>query len=124
GARSCRCARVPRMPLQAIGDGSVVVGGVMGGDILRRYSVEMRFGATCGSGLCSSVTFWSHLGPDLGFLEDSGYAVLRFSLFGGGEVTADGDPDFLGQRGPLVLPPTRIVFRACMAPDDFSPADE
>ena len=41
------------------------------------------FGAACANnGLCSSVTFWSHLGPDLGFLEDSGYAVLRFTAFG------------------------------------------
>src|SRR5215471_14600345 len=95
----------------------------MAGDILRRYSVEFRFGATCPSGLCSSMTFWPHLGPDLGFLEDSGYAVLRFSLFGGGEVTADGDPDFLGQRAPLVLPPTRIELRTCMWPDNFAPTD-
>ncbi len=45
------------------------------------------------------MTFWPHLGADLGFLEDAGYAVLHFALFGGGEVTAKGDPDFLGQRG-------------------------
>ena len=30
------------------------------------------------------MTFWPHLGADLSFLEDAGYAVLRFSLFGGG----------------------------------------
>ena len=71
---------------------------MLAGDILRRYSVEMRFGATCarGTGLCSSMTFWPHLGADLGFLQDAGYAVIRFALCGGGEVTADGDPDFLG----------------------------
>jgi hypothetical protein len=112
-----------RLPLAPVGDGSVMPGGVMGGDILRRYSVAMRFGAACGSlsGRCSSMTFWPHLGPDLGFLEDSGYAVIRFALFGGGETTAEGDPDFLGQRSPLVLPATRIVLRTCAAPDDFSP---
>ena len=113
-----------RLPLQAIGDGSVAPGGILGGDILRRYSVDLRFGAACGTGgmeICSTMTFWGHLGADLGFLEDAGYAVIRFSLYGGGETTAEGDPDFLGQRGPLVLPPTRIVFRSCAVPDEFSP---
>jgi len=113
-----------RLPLQSIGDGSVVPGGILSGDILRRYSVDMRFGAAC-TGTpnmrCSSMTFWGHLGADLGFLEDAGYAVIRFALYGGGEVTAEGDPDFLGQRGPLVVPPTRIVFRTCAAPVDFAP---
>ena len=84
----------------------------------------MRFGATCRrrTGLCSSMTIWPHLGPDLGFLQDSGYAVIRFALAGGGEVTADGDPDFLGQRGPLVVEPSRIVMRTCAAPKEFLPA--
>lgn len=116
-----RGVSVLRMPLQPPGDGGMVPGGIMGGDILRRYSVQVRLGATCATPPCSSMTFWSHLGPDLGFLEDSGYAVLRFSLFGGGEVTAKGDPDFLGQRAPLVLSPTRIVLRTCAAPTAFSP---
>ena len=68
------------------------------------------------------MTIWPHLGPDLGFLQDSGYAVIRFALAGGGEVTAEGDPDFLGQRGPLVVEPSRIVMRTCAAPKEFLPA--
>jgi hypothetical protein len=113
-----------RLPLESVGDGTVTPGGILGSDILRRYSVAIRFGALCtpsGSTLCSSMTFWAHLGPDLGFLQDSGYAVLRFPLFGGGETTVEGDPDFVGQRGPLVLSATRIVLRACAAPADFAP---
>jgi hypothetical protein len=109
------------VPLEPIGDGSITPGGILSGDIMRRYSVGLRLGATCAAGICSSMTFWSHLGPDLGFLEDSGYAVIRFALFGGGETTAQGDPDILGQRGPLVLPATRIVFRTCAVPGDFAP---
>jgi len=124
---SFRNVSLLKLPLSPAGDGSVLPGGILGGDILRNYSVDIRFGATCPDptavGFCSSVTFWGHLGPDLGFLEDSGYAVMRFSLFGGGEVSAAGDPDFLGQRGPLVLQPTRIVFRACAAPKPFLPTD-
>ena len=114
-----------RLPLQALGDGSIAPGGVLGGDMLRRYSVDFRFGGgTCGRadcGSCPSMTFWQHLGADLGFLQDAGYAVIRFSLDGGGEITADGDPDVFGQRGPLVLPPTRVVLRTCAVPADFRP---
>jgi hypothetical protein len=129
---SFRNVSLLKLPLSPAGDGSVMPGGILGGDILRNYSVDIRFGAICpGSdptapapAHCSYVTFWGHLGPDLGFLEDSGYAVLRFSLFGGGEVSAEGDPDFLGQRGPLVLQPTRVVFRTCAAPKAFLPTDD
>ena len=126
-----RGVSVLRLPLQPVGETTCAdatipctPGGVLAGDILRRYSVEMRFGETCarGTGFCSSMTIWPHLGPDLGFLQDSGYAVIRFSLAGGGEVTADGDPDFLGQRGPLVVEPSRIVMRTCAAPKEFLPA--
>jgi hypothetical protein len=124
-----RGVTVLRLPLQPVGDVTCAdatipctPGGVLGGDILRRYSVEMRFGATCGTELCSSMTIWPRLGPDLGFLQDSGYAVIRFALSGGGEVTAQGNPDFLGQRGPLVIEPSRIVMRTCAAPKDFLPA--
>ena len=127
---SFRNVSLLKLPLSPVGDGSVLPGGILAGDILRKYSVDIRFGATCpcatcpgGTGFCSSMTFWEHLGPDIGFLEDSGYAVLRFSLFGGGEVTAEGDPDFLGQRGPLVLEPTRVVFRTCAVPKPFLPTD-
>jgi hypothetical protein len=119
-----RGVSVLRLPLQAIGDGSVAPGGILGGDILRRYSVDLRFGAACGTDgmeICSTMTLWGHLGADLGFLEDAGYAVIRYALYGGGETTAEGDPDFLGQRGPLVLSPTRIVFRSCAVPGEFSP---
>jgi hypothetical protein len=120
---SFRNVSILRLPLEPIGDGLVVPGGVMGGDILRRYSVDIRPSAACpdGIGLCPSMTFWNHLGADLGYLQDSGYAVLRFILAGGGEVTADGDPDIFGQRPPLVVSPTRIVLRGCAAPDAFVP---
>jgi hypothetical protein len=115
------------LPLQPVGDGSIMPGAVMGGTLLLGYSVELRFGGTCTVGglptRCSSITFWNHLGADDGFLEDAGYAVYNFSLFGGGEVTAQGPPDFLGLRGPLVLPATRVTLRTCAVPAAFAPDD-
>jgi hypothetical protein len=121
---SFRGVSVLRLPLQPIGNGSPIPSAVLGGDVLKRYSVDFRLGATCRDDptkICYSMTFWAHLGPDLGFLEDAGYAVIRFAPFGGGETTAQGDADFLGERGPLVLAPTRIVLRACAAPKPFTP---
>jgi hypothetical protein len=117
-----------RLPLQPAGDGTVVPGGILGGNVLRGYSVAMRFGAACtvagAPARCASMRFWSHLGADEGFLEDAGYAVYRFSLYGGGEVTAQGSPDFVGITGPLVLPPTRVVLRTCAAAAAFTPTDD
>jgi hypothetical protein len=114
------------LPLYPVGDPTFPLPqGVLGADLLRGYSMEFRFGALCpdgGPALCSSMTFWGHLGEDASLLEDAGYAVVNFTAFGGGEITADGDPDFLGLRGPLDVPPTRVVLRACAVPDAFSPA--
>jgi|GEM_PF-1207117 len=112
------------VPLYPAGDPTYFPGGVLGADLLRGYSVEFRFGALCphgGAGLCPSMTFWNHLGEDASLLEDAGYAVVNFTAFGGGEITAEGNPDFLGLRGPLDVPPTRVVLRACALPDAFSP---
>jgi hypothetical protein len=117
------------LPLAAVGDAATMPKGVVGGDLMHAFSVELRFarpcpGATADGGAagapCSSVTFWRHQGASLGFLEDAGYAVLRFTPFGGGETTASSPPDFLGLRGPVTLPPTRVVLRACAAPRVFS----
>ncbi len=112
------------VPLYPAGDPGFLTQGVLGADLLRGYSVEFRFGALCPAGgpaLCSSMTFWGHLNEDASLLEDAGYAVVNFTPFGGGEITADGDPDFLGLRGPLDVPATRVVLRACAVPDAFSP---
>jgi hypothetical protein len=113
------------LPLGPVGEAGTLPLGVLGGDLLRVFSVELRFAAPCpaGTGTCSSVTFWHHLGAGEGFLEDAGFAVLRFAPRGGGEVTASTEPDFLGVSGPLEIPPTRIVLRACGVPRVFLPSE-
>jgi hypothetical protein len=115
------------LPLGAVGSPATVPGGVIGGDLLHAFSVELRFAAAClgvdagaAAGGCSFVTFWPHQGASLAFLQDAGYAVLRFTLFGGGETTATSRPDFLGLQGPVTLSPSRIVLRTCAAPRVFS----
>jgi len=116
------------LPLGPVGDPATMPGGVLGGDLLHAFSVEMRFAAPCGAvegtapGTCSTVTFWAHQDASLAFLEDAGYALLRFTPFGGGETTANAPPGFLDLQGPVTLPATRVVFRACAAPDAFTPA--
>jgi hypothetical protein len=114
------------LPLHPVGDPTVTPVGILGANLLLGYSVEFRFGALCADGVsttCSWMTLWPQLDADASFLEDAGYAVLYFTLFGGGEVTANGDADFLGLRGPLQVPPTRVVLRACAAPSAFLPSD-
>ena len=101
--------------LGAVGDAATRPQAVFGGDLMRGFSVEFRFGVP-------DLTFWPNQRADDGFLEDVGYAVIHFTPFGGGEITAHGSADFLGQRGPLNVDPTRIVFRACAAPAAFDPA--
>lgn len=110
-------------PLGPVGDEVTMPGGVLGGDILHAFSVEMRFAAPCRGGAvgtCPTVTFWHHQGASQSFLEDAGYAVLSFNLFGGGETTASSQPDLLGLSAPVELPATRIVLNACAAPRAFS----
>ncbi len=120
------------LPLGPVGDAATLPRGVMGGDLMHAYSMEMRFAAACpggaadagaGAPTCSAVTFWTHQGASLGFLEDAGYAVLQFTLFGGGETTAQSPGDFLGLQAPVTLPATRVVLRACAAPRVFVPTE-
>jgi hypothetical protein len=116
-----------RLPLAPVGDDSVTLGALFGGDVLRLFSIDLRLGAPCSPGStdrCASVTFWRRQNAEGGFLQDAGYAVLKFSLTGGGEVTAQGDSDFLGTRGPLALPATRVVLRGCVVPLPFAPSDD
>jgi hypothetical protein len=103
-----------RTPIGSVGDQATHPLGVLGGDLLSAFSIELHFGVP-------SLTFWPYQTADDGALENAGYAVVHFNPFGGGQLTAQGDPDIFGLRGPLVVPPTRIVFRACAAPAAFDP---
>ena len=102
--------------LGSTGDAATRPQALLGGDLLRGFSVEFHFGAP-------SMTFWPYQRADDGFLEDVGYAVLHFTPFGGGELTGNGPKDLLGLRGPINVPATRVVFRGCVTPAPFDPSD-
>jgi hypothetical protein len=119
------------LPVGPAGDATTLPLGVLGGDVLRSFSVELRF-ETCGdptvdagatSTRCSAMTLWPHQGASLGFLSTAGYATLRFTTLGGGETTARASSDTFGIRAPVTLPATRIILRACAAPKPFSVMD-
>jgi len=87
---------------------------ILGGNFLRNFSV--RF-----SGKPPAVAFWENQPASSSFLSASGFAVIETDLLGGGQVDASGESDFLGQSGPLQFPATRIVLRACAAPNAADP---
>lgn len=95
---------------------------VLGGDFLRNFSIQVTFGASSpGAPALSfpSLTFWSRQGASDDLLANAGFAVLHFDLLGGGELTATSTPDFLGLTGPVEMPATRMVLRACGGPAAF-----
>ena len=91
---------------------------------LRGYSIELRFGAACGR------AGWTLFHDDVLAAPRRGPRFPRrtpVTRSSGSRSTAaarrraERRSDFLGQRGPLVLPPTRVVLRSCAVPADFSP---
>lgn len=89
------------------------VDGVLGGRFLSNFSVSFRLGAP-------TLTFWSRQGATDAFFAAAGFAVFHFDPFGGGELLdVLGEDDFFGLSGPVEVPPTRIVLRACAAPAAF-----
>lgn len=109
------------LPLHPVGTDATTVGGVLGGDLLSGFSVDIRLAQSCPPAVCPAITFWNHQGADDGFLADAGFAVLPFTSFGGGEVSATSMGDFLGITGPASIGPSRIVVRSCAAPAAFDP---
>jgi hypothetical protein len=104
--------------LGAIGTGerSFVPIGVLGGDVLKFFSVEIGFAVP-------EVTFWPRQPAPDDFLAGAGYAVLHLPRYGGGEIQSLDPPDSIGMRSPHVVQPSRLLVRACAAPAAFDRVD-
>ena len=99
------------LPLELRADGPEAV---MGGTLLQNFSVQFDFGTP-------AMTFWSRQGASDSFLSVAGFVVIHFNLEGGAELTAESRPDFLGLTGPVEVPATRVVLRACGGAAAFDP---
>lgn len=96
--------------------------GVVGGDVLRNFDVELDLGR----GPTGNLILWRRQGASDGFLSAAGYSVVHFKRSGGGELDADGKRDWVGRlfglpAPPATLPRTRVVLRGCAAPERFDP---
>jgi len=103
------------VPLGPLADGSHP-DAVFGADILRGFSVELSFSTSAGP----AATFWRRQGASDDALVGGGYAVLHTPLYGASEISAEGDADFVGMRGPLDVAASRMVLRTCANPVPFS----
>jgi hypothetical protein len=98
-------------PLAAIA-GAGAPAGLLGGDLLSAFSVEIGFAAP-------ELVLWSQQPAPDGFLSAAGYAVLRIRRSGAGELAARAPSSGIGPAGPFQYPPALLVARACAAPAAF-----
>jgi hypothetical protein len=103
-------------PLSALGAIGVSAGalqpiGLLGGDLLAGFSVEIGFAAP-------ELVLWSQQPATDSFLAEAGYAVLRVRRRGASE-TAARSPDGFGPAGPYQFPPSMLALRGCAAPAPF-----
>jgi hypothetical protein len=98
-------------PLARLQAGGPDLVGLLGGDVLAGFSVEIGFAAP-------ELVLWSQQPATDGFLAEAGYAVLRVRRRGASETEAR-SPDGIGPAGPYQFPPSMLALRACAAPAPF-----
>jgi hypothetical protein len=87
--------------------------GVLGGDILRNFS--LAFSLPRDAAQSASMSFYNHLPAGDLTLAADGYSVIKFSLRGATDVTT------ASRSGRPSLPSSRVVIRTCGAPAAFAP---
>jgi hypothetical protein len=100
----------------AVGDANTQAAGVVGGDILRNFSVAFSLARIPRDpNQPTTMTIYSDLPASDSDLAANGYAVMRFGLRGStAAATASGG----GLPG---LPSSRVMLRACANPPVFAP---
>jgi len=97
----------------AVGDADTQAAGVLGGDILRNFS--LAFALPRDPAQPATMTIYSDLPAADSDLAADGYAVVKFNLRGStAAATASGN-------GRPSLPSSRVVMRACGNPPAFAP---
>jgi hypothetical protein len=99
-----------------VGDADTQVAGVLGGDVLRNFSLAFVLPrAPADPNQPATMTIYSNLPASDSDLAANGYAVLKFTLRGAtAAATASGSE----RPG---LPSSRVVMRACGNPPAFAP---
>ena len=97
----------------AVGAANTQVAGVLGGDILRNFSLAFKLPRAAAE--TATMTLYSNLPASDSNLAANGYAVMKFQLRGSAAATtASGS----GRPG---LPSSRVVLRVCGNPAEFVP---
>ena len=99
-------------------DGPVLA--VLGGEFWRNYAPIFDHNAESKP----TVTFWERQPASTDFLDTAKYAVLEMDPLGGGQLSAKGQPDIFGIRGPHQFPGSQMVVRGCAAAKKFVAATE
>jgi len=103
----------------AVGDADTQPLGVLGGDILRNFSLAFALPRAADQPdnpeTAASMRIYSHLPASDTDLASNGYAVIKFTLRG---ATATATASQSTRPG---LPASRVVMRVCGAPPSFAP---
>ena len=97
----------------AVGDANTQVAGVLGGDVLRNFS--LAFSLPRDPNQPATTTIYSDLPASDSDLAADGYAVMRFSLRGSTTTATTSGNGLPG------LPSSRVMMRACANPPAFAP---
>jgi hypothetical protein len=99
----------------AAGDANTQAAGVLGGDILRNFSLAVALPRNPAETATATMTIYSGLPASDSDLSANGYAVMKFRLRGN---TAVATASTSGRPG---LPASRVVMRVCGNPAAFVP---
>jgi hypothetical protein len=92
-------------PLRSLGASGFPIGGVLGGDNLQRWVLQLDYRTQ------PTLTIFDQLTPCDCELADEGQVAMRFALAGGGA-----DRDVVIGDNVIAYPPSRILLEACLEP--------
>lgn len=94
-----------------IGDDTLAIGGVVGGDTLSRFAVGLDY-----RGASPSLSLRDDLRPCRCELSNACYAVMGFTLAGGQDTQLQGQTYVTIGNDLYTYPPSRVLLDACLEP--------